>query len=144
MQIKHYDDLTTDELYAILNLRCQVFIVEQNCPYLDVDNLDQKCYHVLHFDEKGLGLYGRIIKPGVLFEEASFGRVIVRQDLRKQNFGRLLVRQMVDFCDKYRYEKIKISAQAHLVKFYEGFNFISQGDPYYEDNILHIEMIRGK
>lgn len=144
---KQYSELTLDELYAVLALRSEVFVVEQRSLYQDVDGLDLECHHLLATsDAEGtrfLAAYLRVLPPGLKFEEASLGRVVVSPRARGQGLGRELTAKGLAFIEaKYPGHRIRISAQHYLLAFYEGFGFRAEGDVYDEDGIPHIEMVR--
>lgn len=140
---KHFKDLTLEELYAILAIRSEVFIVEQNCPYQDLDGKDIKAYHLFRYDNTGKILACcRILPPGVSYKEASIGRVLSKGELRKTGLGRELMKKAMELVHQnYPNSEIRISAQLYLEKFYHSFGFITIGEPYMEDNIPHIQMI---
>ena len=141
--IKPFHELTTDELYAMLQLRSEVFVVEQNCVYQDIDGKDQKAIHVLGYSEGILVAYSRLFKPKDYFEYASIGRVIVKASHRDQKLGHELMRVSIDAIKTlFQETKITISAQLYLQKFYESHGFVIVGESYLEDNIPHIEMKR--
>lgn len=141
--IKTFKQLTTDELYAILQLRSEVFVVEQDCVYQDMDYKDQKALHVLGFKDKNLVAYTRIFKPGDYFEYASIGRVIVRENQRKYRYGYEIMEASIKAIkDYYNATKIKISAQVYLKKFYNNLGFKAVGDAYLEDGIPHVGMLK--
>ncbi|MCK7589485.1 GNAT family N-acetyltransferase [Subsaxibacter sp. CAU 1640] len=143
IEIKTFKQLSTEELYAILQLRSEVFVVEQNCVYQDIDYKDQKALHVLGFKKKKLVAYTRIFKPGDYFENASIGRVVVNENERRFKYGYDIMNASVDAIDYYfRVTAIKISAQEYLRNFYNNLGFKQVGEPYLEDGIPHIAMIR--
>ena len=142
-KIKRFNELSIEELYSSLLLRSEVFVVEQNCVYQDVDNKDSKAIHILGYSEDTLVAYARIFKPGDYFEKASIGRVLVKESLRDKKFGHDLMRasiQAVQTC--FNETEITISAQLYLKKFYESHGFIQTSETYLEDDIPHIEMKR--
>lgn len=142
-KIKAFDALTTEELYQILRLRSEVFVVEQHCAYQDLDNYDQQAFHVLGRTDAGLAAYTRIFAPGIKFDMASIGRVVTAPFARRHGLGRELMRVSIAAVqDKWGKIAIKISAQQYLQKFYESLGFVQRSEPYLEDNIPHIEMIR--
>lgn len=142
-QLKTFDELTITELYHILQLRCEVFIVEQNCPYLDPDGKDFKSHHVLGYTNGKLAAYARLVKPGVSYAEVSIGRVITSPAFRKLNYGRQLMEQSIRYIsDLYGNIPVRIGAQAYLKKFYESFGFVDLNEPYMEDGIPHLIMLR--
>lgn len=141
--IKTFEELTTIELYTLLQLRSEVFVVEQDCVYQDIDGKDSKALHVLGYVNNELVAYLRIFGPEIYFKNPSLGRVVVKNTHRKQAFGQQLVQKGLEkmdtlFCGK----TIEISAQTYLKKFYEEFNFNQVGEGYLEDGIPHIKMLR--
>src|SRR5690606_19877033 len=140
---KTFQQLTTDELYAILQLRSEVFVVEQNCVYQDIDAKDQKALHVLGFKNEVLVAYTRLFKPGDYFENASIGRVVVRQNERQHKYGYDIMKVSIDAIQQYYNETtIKISAQEYLVNFYSNLGFKTIGNSYLEDGIPHVAMVK--
>ena len=132
------------ELYELLQLRSEVFVVEQNCVYQDLDGKDSKSFHVLLYSEAG-ELIGtaRVLPPGVSYAELSLGRVCVHFRERLTGSGKVLMKRVVEFIDeKWPKASCVISAQLYLKKFYESFGFISEGESYLEDGIPHIQMRR--
>jgi len=143
ISIKNFSELNTDELYSILQLRSEVFVVEQDCVYQDIDYKDQKAVHVLGYKNKKLVAYTRIFKAGDYFSEASIGRVVVAKNERKFGFGHVIFEASIKAVHTYFCEKIiKISAQKYLKSFYESHNFIQLGEEYLEDGIPHIAMVK--
>lgn len=143
--IKHYSQLSKDELYRILQLRAIVFVVEQECPYLDVDDLDIEAYHIMLYDkERNLKAYCRIIPPGLKFDEnVCISRVVSHPDVRRFGWGRSLMTTAIKTCEElYPFENIEISAQLYLKEFYSSFGFAQITEMYLEDNIPHIGMLR--
>ena len=140
-QIKTFKELTTTELYNILQLRSEVFVVEQDCVYQDVDFKDQKSLHVFGSNNDKIVAYTRIFKPGDYFENASIGRVVVAVSERKYGFGHDLMKASINAVKtNFKVDKITISAQKYLKKFYETHQFIQVGEEYLEDGIPHIRM----
>lgn len=140
--IKTFSELTTDELYAVLQLRSEVFVVEQDCVYQDLDYKDQKSLHVLGFKDDKIIAYTRIFKPGDYFKEASIGRVVVKDSERKYGYGHELIEASIKAVeDHYNTKEITISAQVYLTKFYNSHGFKKVSDEYLEDGIPHIEML---
>jgi ElaA protein len=137
-----FADLGIDNLYDALALRCRVFVLEQG-PYLDPDGIDRLAWHLLGRDGAGeLQAYLRVVDPGVKYAEPSIGRVITAAAVRGTGLGRRLVAEGVARCTAaWPGQGIRISAQAHLERFYGGFGFVREGDPYPEDNIPHLEML---
>ena len=142
--IKPFDELSTLELYTIMQLRSAVFCVEQNCAYQDADGKDLKCFHLSGIDNDGeLMTYSRIVPPGISFEEVSIGRVITSQKARGTGAGKALMLKSIEVIEsKYGKVPIRIGAQCYLIKFYSSFGFEISGQEYLEDNIPHIEMLR--
>lgn len=140
-KIKRFNTLTTDELYQLLRLRSEVFVVEQNCVYQDIDNKDQKAIHVLGYLNQELIACSRIFAPGDYFENASIGRVIVSQKHRSNKYGHNLMKASIVAVEQnFQTLKITISAQEYLKKFYESHGFSQTNESYLEDGIPHIEM----
>ena len=142
---KHFRDLNTTELYQILQLRNEVFIVEQNCPFQDLDDKDFKCYHLMGFDtvSQKIMAYTRIVPAGVSYEEASIGRVVSSPLARGGGFGKQLMKKSIELLEElYGGVPIRIGAQLYLKKYYESFGFQQDSEVYLEDGIEHIIMIR--
>lgn len=138
---KAFDDLTPHELYEIMRLRNEVFVLEQLCVYQDADNKDQRSHHLMIKDNGKLIAYARLLPPGVSYPEMSIGRVISSPEYRRKGAGRLLMQKAIEGCHELFGEgPIRIGAQLYLKKFYESFGFVQAGDMYLEDNIEHIEM----
>jgi ElaA protein len=141
--IKSFDELSKSELYEILRLRAEVFIVEQDCIYQDIDNKDQKAFHVIlkKFD-KIIG-YTRVFKAGDYFLEASIGRVVILEKERNKTYGSKLMKASIEAVyNRTKDKKIKISAQIYLKEFYNSLGFVETGNDYLEDGIPHILMIK--
>ena len=140
-KIKPFKELSAQELYEILRLRSEVFIVEQNCVYQDIDNKDQKALHVLGYYNHELVAYCRLFDAGDYFDNASIGRVIVAQKFRDKKWGNNLMIEAIAGINQYFGKiQITISAQMYLQKFYESHGFIKTSEMYLEDDIEHIEM----
>ena len=140
--VKSYSELTKDELYALLQLRSEVFVVEQDCVYQDIDGKDQKALHVLGFKNEQLIAYTRLFKPGDYFEQASIGRVVVKEDERCHKYGNQIMRVSIQAIkERFHETVIKISAQCYLRKFYNNLGFKEIGNEYLEDGIPHIAMV---
>jgi len=142
-----FENLSTSELYGILKLRQEVFIVEQKCIYLDCDGLDNKAWHLTGILSTGkqheLVAYLRIILPGIKTEYASFGRLLTHKKIRKKGIGSELLKEAISYTNRlYPGSSIQISAQLYLESFYKNFGFVSVSEPYDEDGIAHIEMIK--
>lgn len=140
---KPFDSLTVKELYAILRLRSEIFVVEQNCVFLDMDNKDQSCQHLMLYANKELMAYARIVPAGLSYEQPSIGRIVSSNAARGKGFGKQLLQLSIDNCKRlYGNKPIKIGAQLYLRAFYESFGFVQSSEVYDEDGIDHIEMIR--
>ncbi|MDG2444201.1 MAG: GNAT family N-acetyltransferase [Flavobacteriaceae bacterium] len=141
--IKRFNELSTHELYVILQLRSEVFVVEQDCVYQDLDNKDQDAYHVLGVLDNEIVAYARIFKPGDYFLESSIGRIVVKKEFRKFQYGYKLVENSIQFIENnLQQNTILISAQSYLTKFYNSLGFIRVGEEYLEDGIPHIKMLK--
>ena len=141
-KIKHYKELTLNEFHDIIALRLKVFVVEQNCPYLDLDGKDKRCYHLLCRNGKGdIIATARIIPPNISQEYSSIGRVVIINNVRGKGLGHKLMSFSIEFTlKKFGEYPILISAQKHLENYYQKHNFISTGKEYLEDGIPHIKM----
>ncbi|NDV79976.1 GNAT family N-acetyltransferase [Dysgonomonas sp. 511] len=140
-KVSRFDELTTSELYDILHLRCKVFVVEQDAPYLDMDYKDQKALHLHGYAEGKLVAYCRLFRAGDYFEEACIGRVVVAPEYRKYGYGHQLMSKAVELETTLLDEtEITISAQLYLQKFYESHGFVKTSDVYLEDGLPHIQM----
>lgn len=138
---KSFEELTTLELYALLQLRNEVFIVEQNCPYLDVDGKDLKSFHLMAWKEDRLIAYTRLIPPGISYDEVSIGRVVNSPSVRGSGIGKELMQlSIAKIYELFGKQDILIGAQFYLKKFYSDLGFEQEGDVYLEDNIEHILM----
>ena len=141
--IKKFAELTPFELYNIIWLRNQVFVVEQNCVFQDADHKDEASIHIYGNDENGkIVAYARIVPPGMIYPEASIGRVVTNPDCRKYGAGRELMARTMAFINKNYKTPVRIGAQLYLKAFYEGFGFLQVGDIYLEDGIEHIIMLK--
>lgn len=143
--VKTYQDLSKDELYKILQLRSEVFVVEQDCVYQDIDGKDQKALHVLGLKKDELLAYSRVFKPGDYFNEAAIGRVVVIKPERGKGYANTIMINSIKAIENiYKESTIKVSAQTYLRKFYNDLGFHQVGEEYLEDGIPHIAMIRIK
>jgi ElaA protein len=141
--LKQFNDLTAQELYAILQLRNEVFIVEQNCPYQDLDNKDLKAWHLMGTVHGKLLAYSRLLAPGISYSESSIGRVVSSPAARQSGMGKKLMQESIkQIQNLFHTDVIRIGAQLYLKNFYESYGFIQIGDIYLEDNIPHIIMLR--
>ena len=141
--LKHFNALSVEELYLILQLRIEVFVVEQNCVYQDLDNKDKKADHLFLMNDGKCMATCRLLAPGISYENyASIGRVAVGLEARKTGLGRKMMGLAITETKKlYPNHSIKISAQAYLQKFYESFGFVHTGESYLEDDIPHLGMV---
>ena len=142
--LKKYKVLTLDEFHDILQLRTDVFVVEQNCPYPEIDGKDKIAFHFFAKDSTNtMVAYTRIFKAGDYYKEAAFGRVVVHTNFRNQKLGYLLVKKTIDsMIQLFGKTPIKIGAQTHLRNFYGSFGFTQVGEAYIEDGIPHIYMVK--
>jgi ElaA protein len=139
---KPFDELSVHELYAILQLRNEVFVVEQNCVFQDADNKDQLSYHLMGWQQSSLIAYTRLVPPGVAYAEPSIGRVVTSITARRSGIGKELMQQSVAGCKKlFGNNIIRIGAQLYLKKFYSSLGFVPTGGIYPEDGIEHIQML---
>ncbi len=143
-QCKTFSELTNEELYKILQLRNEVFVVEQNCPYQDCDNKDLKAHHLTGWNGDILVAYTRLLPKGISYPDAaSIGRVVTSPAFRGKNLGReLMLKSMESIYTLFGHVPITIGAQLYLKRFYESFSFLQQGAGYLEDGIPHITMER--
>lgn len=141
--LKQFDSLTPNELYAIIRLRNEVFVVEQNCVFQDADNKDQPSLHLMYWNKDELIAYCRLVPPGLAYAEMSIGRVVSAPFHRKSGVGRELIAEAIKLIQQqYQTGPIRIGAQCYLIKFYAAFGFIEEGAMYLEDGIEHIEMVK--
>jgi len=137
-----FDQLSPVELYAILRLRSEVFVVEQNCVFLDMDDKDQHCHHLMGRRGDQLVGYSRIVPAGISYGESSIGRIVTSPAARRQGIGReLMVQSIHTLYALYGITDIHIGAQVYLTSFYSSFGFVQKGEIYLEDGIEHIEML---
>lgn len=139
---RSYSALSVEELYQILKLRVDVFVVEQKCAYPELDNYDQAAQHILAINEEGLAGYARVLPPDTVYKEASIGRVCIKKEERNKQFGR----KLFDFSlqtakDLFLQEPIKIQAQTYLEDFYASYGFKTITEPYLDFGIAHVDMI---
>ncbi len=139
---KPFNELTVHELYAIIKLRNEVFVVEQNCVFQDADDKDQHCYHLMGLANGSLAAYARLVPAGVSYSYASIGRVVTSPACRREGLGKALMRQAIKECYRLFGEQLlKIGGQLYLKDFYESLGFKQTSDMYLEDDIPHIEML---
>ena len=140
---KAFEELTLDELYDIMQLRTNIFVVEQNCPYPELDGKDKNCLHVFATQGGKVVAYARIVPPGLSYKEISIGRVVVHADHRKDGLGRVLIDLTLEKIEEeFGAQPIQIGAQTYLKKFYGSFGFEPVSEEYLEDGIPHVDMIR--
>ncbi len=141
-ECKKFTELSNIEIYQILQLRNEVFVVEQNCVYNDTDSKDLEAYHLFAHKNKKIIAYARLLKPGVSYKQASIGRVLTPFHLRKNGHGKLLIQNAIKYAFIiFNVKAITIGAQVYLFSFYENVGFKQNGDYYLEDGIEHVEMI---
>ncbi len=142
-KVKRFDDLSINELHDILKVRIDVFVVEQNCPYPEIDGYDSKAIHLWAEKEDEIIAYCRIFEPGIKYPESSIGRVLTHQNYRKLNLGKSLMRFAINTIEaRFHQNSIRISAQDYLLNFYQNLGFVPTGKSYLEDDIPHSEMLR--
>lgn len=147
-RLKSFSELNTLELYEILRIRQEVFVVEQECAFLDNDRFDYECYHLFWMEdlpecEKHMTAYARIVPPGVIYEMASIGRVMTVAAHRRKGLGREIFLHALQSCEAlFGNVEIKIQAQSYLLPFYESFGFESISEAYLDTGILHNDMVR--
>lgn len=141
-KIKTFNELTTTELYEILRIRAEVFVVEQTCVYQDLDLKDKRAYHLFTEENGEIIAYLRILEKGVSYPEISVGRVLVKEEYRGRGLARELMQRAISFVEEVLKEKeIRISAQKYLLKFYKSLGFTVVSEVYLEDGIEHVEML---
>ena len=142
MQLKEFTELTTAELYEILKLRAEVFVVEQNCPYQDLDDKDQSSYHLFLEDNGQIIAVLRILPENIAYKEMAIGRLIVKKSYRGKGISRkMMVRAMEFITEDLGKEKIRLSGQAYLTDFYQSLGFEKVSEMYFEDGIEHFEFL---
>ncbi|AEH00851.1 GNAT family N-acetyltransferase [Lacinutrix sp. 5H-3-7-4] len=143
IQVKKFSELNIEELYQLLQLRSEVFVVEQDCVYQDIDGKDQNALHVIGYKQNRVVAYTRIFKPGDYFNFASIGRVVVAKNERQFKYGYDIMNASINAIEtNYNTTEIKISAQCYLKRFYNNLQFFEVGEAYLEDGIPHIGMLR--
>ncbi|MBT2570497.1 GNAT family N-acetyltransferase [Planococcus sp. ISL-110] len=136
-----FDELTAKKLYEVLKLRVDVFVVEQNCPYPELDDLDQRSIHLLYSENDEVLAYARLVPAGVKYELPSIGRVIVREDARGRGFAKQLLERSINYIlEEWQASAIQLQGQVYLKEFYQSFGFQSISDSYDEDGIPHVDM----
>ncbi len=141
--VKTFEELSLEELYELLRLRSEVFVVEQNCIYQDIDGKDRNAYHVLGIQKNELVAYARVFSGGDYFENPAIGRVVVSKHHRKSGLGKLIIEECLSYIDEVlKAPIVELSAQTYLKRFYREMGFIEVGKEYLEDGIPHIKMKR--
>ena len=144
-EIKKFDELTGQEVYEILKIRSEVFVIEQTCIYEDCDDKDKKSYHLFGVDNGQIVAYSRILEKGVSYDEISIGRVLTAKRHRRKGLGKVMMLNAIEFIEKHLKEKvIRISAQQYLLNFYSNLGFVKVSEMYLEDDIPHLEMLYKK
>ena len=139
---KEFNDLSTEELYSILQLRTEIFVVEQNCVFQDMDGKDEDAYHLMCYEDDRLIAYTRLLPAGISYNECSIGRVVTKKINRGTGIGKELMAISIEYCYRlFGKSPIRIGAQVYLEKFYSSFGFKKESDIYIEDGIPHIEMV---
>ena len=139
---KAFQELSVNELYDLLKLRAEIFVVEQDCVYNDLDDYDKEAVHVIYVENGEIIATARLLKPGTRFSDFSIGRVVVKKDKRGTGLGKELMNAAINFCiTNWKAEKIKISAQQYLQRFYEELGFVVITEMYLEDDIPHVGMV---
>lgn len=142
-KISPFEALSAFEWYQILQLRSEVFVVEQNCVYQDIDGKDYKAHHLVGKADDKIVAYSRLFAPGDYFERTSIGRVVIDAGYRDKKWGHEMMKEAISGIeDLFGKSEIEISAQLYLKKFYESHGFVAIGETYLEDDIPHIRMIR--
>jgi ElaA protein len=142
-QIKAFQELNVNQLYEVLRLRSEVFVVEQKCVFLDLDDKDQQSYHLLLFAEGKLAAYSRLVPAGLSYHEVSIGRVVTSPAFRGSGLGRKVMELAIQGCEElFGLNDIRIGAQTYALNFYKSLGFFANGNTYDEDGIEHIEMVR--
>ncbi|PYZ92300.1 GNAT family N-acetyltransferase [Salipaludibacillus keqinensis] len=140
--IKKFNELTTDELYSILRERVNVFVVEQNCPYPEIDGKDSQSYHLFVREKGKIIAYTRLLPAGISYSQASIGRVLVIEEYRNTGLGKKIMKRSIDYLhQELKENEIKIQAQEYALQFYESFGFKPVSKVYLEDDIPHVDMV---
>lgn len=143
--IKAFDQFTVYELYEVLKLRSEVFVVEQNCVFLDQDDKDQNCYHLMLYSDDQLVGYSRLVPAGISFTEMAIGRVVTSPSARGKGLGRKVMELAIEYCyELFGAGDIRLGAQTYALGFYSSLGFVADGETYDEDGIEHLEMVRKK
>lgn len=141
--VKPFGRLTVTELYQLLRLRSEVFVVEQNCVFLDQDDKDQHCHHLLLYAGDALAAYSRLVPPGISWAEPAIGRVVTAPAFRGTGLGRRIMELSIQNCySLFGPVDIRIGAQYYALRFYQSLGFVQEGEIYDEDGIDHVEMVK--
>ena len=140
--IKKFHNLDKLELYKIMQLRIEVFVVEQDCPYQDLDGLDELGTHLWLEEDNEIMSYLRINPPETRFDEVSFGRIVTKKSVRKKGLSEAIILKSLEIVEQENLGPVRISAQSYLENYYSKFGFVKCSDEYLEDNIPHVEMLR--
>lgn len=144
-QLKKFEQLELEELYQILKNRVDIFVVEQDCAYPEIDGIDPKCYHLFKKDQAEIVAYARLVPKGVLYDQPAIGRIIVNRTYRKHGYGRELIDQAIKvITEDWAESEIKLQGQTYLREFYQSFGFQEISETYLEDGIPHVDMIYKK
>ncbi len=144
ISVKTFGELNTTELYQLLQLRSEIFVVEQDCVYQDLDGKDQKALHIMGAKNNQFVAYTRIFKAGDYLEQACIGRVLVKDGERKHGYGVDIMKASIRAVEEnFNESSITISAQTYLIRFYNSMGFQEVGEEYLEDGISHMMMVRG-
>lgn len=142
LETKSYKDLSTDQLYELMKLRVDIFVVEQECAYEELDSFDQVATHILGYSQNKLIAYARVLPPDTVYSQSSIGRVAVKKEARNTGFGRILFKAALEEAQRlYPNQEIKIQAQIYLEEFYASFGFKTISEPYPDWGIWHVDMI---
>jgi ElaA protein len=140
--IKHYNDISKEEFHDIISLRIEVFVVEQDCPYQELDGLDKDAYHLILKEKDVIIGTMRLLKPGVVYDELAIGRVVSSPKHRGKGLGHKMMTFAMDYIrNELKLTEVRLSAQSHLTNYYEKYNFVKTGKEYLEDGIPHSEML---
>lgn len=143
--VKHFKELNNEELYDILRLRCEIFVVEQNCPYQDCDLKDKEAYHLFIKNHHEIIAYLRILNKGASYDEISIGRVVVHKEYRRKGIAQKMIRDAIEFIEEKLGEtSVRLSGQLYAERLYESLGFRRVSEVYLEDNIPHVEMLYEK
>lgn len=144
-ELLKFNEFNVNRLYEIVQLRVDIFIVEQNCAYPELDGHDQRALHLMYLEEDEVIAYSRILPPGEKYDDCSIGRVLVKKKARGTGIARVLMEKAIVEAERvWKAERIKICAQSHLQKFYGSLGFIADSNEFDEDGIPHIYMVRNK